>query len=598
MQLVKFRLAAVSVAAFGFVGLSLAGNVPGYVGLYARIPNGQNIELSGSPYASTAGAMGWVADSSLIPSASGTITYGYARGIAASTDPKDPRKEYLSGLGYSDGHGGIYSFGHWNGARIVDSPGSNEQDALMPGANPNDPSTWNIGQATLPTQGDLGQLYLAHNDRKVFFALERGTVAGAYRFEVELNQEHDAPYRPSRSQGDVMVRITGVGATGFNAQLFTWTAHRWVSTPKPQSALSAVTNAGGASSEPWGMLSGAGGWQLGSFAPSQFMEGAIDLGALKTGWSSALSGSSGVYVQFRSGTVGGNNPVDITPIYGIALNHPVAVPYIDRFAQELVLDANNSFDSDGGPVQEITWTIQLKDHRISAKDAATFGINLGAQPYSDFQPMGTGKWTVTTTDPNRLVDIGFTYPDSAPQSVRFAVSLTVKSASGSDTSGEAIVEVWRPAVGIVRVLDAQARTCAYSLTGGVPSSFYTSPLVVTWHAVEGAFCDTGAYAGPAINNYFEVTSQVWSGSGTSGTFVLAPFSQSLLDHVAYLDATQNILGQAENVFEPKHWFFVSWSGGIDPSEDPYVSGYGPSKLAFPTTDPSPQLGFNGTEINL
>jgi hypothetical protein len=142
----------------------------------------------------------WVVDA--LPNA-GTSCLG-ADGIATCVEPN-----------VTGATGGT---GHWNGARIVDGIGGDDQDIFRTGGKENDTTTWNIGAGTVgSSKYDMVQAYLANNQTQLFFGMERrgnngttarlGGAAALVRSGLQLRRRRGEPRRHADHQRHLRVDL-------------------------------------------------------------------------------------------------------------------------------------------------------------------------------------------------------------------------------------------------------------------------------------------------------------------------------------------------------------------------------------------------------
>ena len=243
--------------------------------------------------------------------------------------------------------------GHWNGARIVDGIGGNDQDIFLTGGKEDCPVTgacgkgWNVGPGTVgSSKYDASQMYLANNSTTLYFAMERIGNNGTTAFDFEFNKlsPNAAPincpvtnpptpcYIPNRSDGDVLLtfEMSGSGNTGSAvAHYFTFTCSggcpngSYSEQSLPQGLQVSINDSASTLGEPWGHVDSKGNWVLGSLDRFTFAEAAVPLSALGI-IGPQCGGNRFVEIRTRSSSTDTSDLKDTTPIFNYEFASPSA----------------------------------------------------------------------------------------------------------------------------------------------------------------------------------------------------------------------------------------------------------------------------------
>ena len=232
------------------------------------------------------------------------------------TDP-DPNDNIAIGItpGVSGATGGT---GHWNGVRIVDRVAQADQDIFLTGGKENDTSTWNVGPGSVGSaKYDITQAYLANNQQKLFFGMERRGNNGTTAFDFEFNQAAPvSTYIPTRTIGDVLFTFEMQGSGGSGSAVphyFTWSGSAYVEQTLP-SGVAAMINDAAIDPEPWGYVNDKGNWVLSPDIPRfQFAEATAPLSLLPG--VNACGGSAYTQVRTRSSSTDNSDLKDTTKVF-------------------------------------------------------------------------------------------------------------------------------------------------------------------------------------------------------------------------------------------------------------------------------------------
>lgn len=214
--------------------------------------------------------------------------------------------------------------GHWNGVRIVDGIGGDDQDIFLTGGKENDTTTWNIGPGTVgSSKYDMVQAYLANNQSDIFFGMERrgnnGTTAFDFEFNalapMALSSCPQLPQVPCRSVGDVLFtfEMQGSGSSGSaDPFIFTWNGTEFVE-GTPTGIVSSINNSTTTAGGPWGHVDSHGNWVLGDLDRFTFAEAKAPISLLPG--VNACGGTAYVQVRTRSSSTEKSDLKDTSKIF-------------------------------------------------------------------------------------------------------------------------------------------------------------------------------------------------------------------------------------------------------------------------------------------
>jgi hypothetical protein len=305
------------------------------------------------------GKTDWVADCSATTTST-TLVAGTAQtGLGSVTWP---------GTTVSVQTGATGGFGDWNGVRIVDGLGNQDQDIFCTGGKENDLTTWNVCPASVgSSKFDISETYLANDASNLFFGMERPGNNGTTAFDFEFNQAEPTHgntlsssctlgttlcYVPNRSQGDVLwtFEMTGSGNTGSAVpHFFTFVCTTPTTAGQlcpndtgtfvegtPPSGTVDVINASPTPGGPWGFVNDKGNWVT-STDPTcargsnclqnfEFAEAKVPLSSLPG--VSPCGGRAFVNVRTRSSATSTSDLKDTTPYFLFAFGSPSLGPAV------------------------------------------------------------------------------------------------------------------------------------------------------------------------------------------------------------------------------------------------------------------------------
>ena len=214
--------------------------------------------------------------------------------------------------------------GHWNGVRIVDGIGGNDQDIFIKGGKENDNATWDIAPGTVgSSKYDMVQAYLANNQTQLYFGMERAGNNGTTAFDFEFNQVAPMssascpqdPKIPCRTQGDVLFtfEMQGSGSSGSAVPfVFTWDGSAYVAS-SAAGIFSSINNSTTTKGGPWGHVDSHGNWALGNLDRFTFAEASAPLSLLPG--VNACGGTAYVQVRTRSSSTVTSDLKDTSKIF-------------------------------------------------------------------------------------------------------------------------------------------------------------------------------------------------------------------------------------------------------------------------------------------
>ncbi|HEY1087386.1 MAG TPA: hypothetical protein VGE37_06820, partial [Archangium sp.] len=424
----------------------------------------------------------WVVDA--LPNA-GTSCLG-ADGIATCVEPN-----------VTGATGGT---GHWNGARIVDGIGGDDQDIFRTGGKENDTTTWNIGAGTVgSSKYDMVQAYLANNQTQLFFGMERRGNNGTTAFDFEFNQA--APKSlpgcsqldnvPCRSVGDVLFtfEMQGSGSSGSAVpSVFTWTGSEYGAGPTDAGILSSINNSATTKGGPWGHVDSHGAWVLGDLDRFTFAEAVAPLSLLPG--VNACGGSAYVQVRTRSSSTATSDLKDTSKIFEFTFAGL-------RGSAVLLPSCDPGFSFDAGVVNLDGTSI------TNATCVWTFSDGQTRNACAGFLDAGVGTYaaSVVVTDPNNVdcavdIDAG-TIASRAPLAVSPSMAATCSlsftydaGVSGGANPGSVPV-AWTFTGGTTTPSSSTSRSG--SVTVGAGNVLYTGSITAT-ETRDGLTCTATASA--------------------------------------------------------------------------------------------------------
>jgi hypothetical protein len=324
--------------------------------------------------------------------------------------------------------------GHWHGVRIVDGIAGGDQNIFLTGGKENDTTTWNIGPGTVgSSKYDITQAYLANNDTKLFFGMERRGNNGTTAFDFEFNRlppSASAPLVPTRSVGDVLFtfEMTGSGNTGSaTPHYFVWNGSKYVEQiPAPPSLISSI-NGAETPAAPWGFVNSKGDWELGNLSRFSFAEASVSLADAFPGLDLCNGARAFVQVRTRSSVTETSDLKDTTKIFEFLFGGPDAdvalgTDCLPRFS----FNGTGSKDSSGGTDLTYSWDF-----------VAPAGVTLSGAGVTG--PDQNGAYH--STQSAGAVDVAF---PAGLDSVAISAKLTVTQGTSCTSSKEDSIVVLRP----------------------------------------------------------------------------------------------------------------------------------------------------------
>lgn len=368
----------------------------------------------------SSGALDWVKDCEA--NAGGTNPPGVVTGLVAGTTGASPVCQSTPAT-----FPATCATGHWNGVRIVDGVGGNDQDIFTKGGKEQDLSTWNIAPGTVgSSKYDASQMYLANNQTHVFFGMERIGNNGSTAFDFEFNQLAPvSTYVPNRSNGDVLLtfEMSGSGSSGSaTAHYFTYGSGQYSEvTPLPSGIQTSINNSANTPGEPWGHVNDKGQWVLGNLDRFTFAEAAVPLSLLGFGNGSGCNGNRYVQIRTRSSSTDTSDLKDTTPSFAYSFGGPTAAATLatacatKTFANPngnptFTYNGAGSHDSGGGTSVTYAWSID-----VSPVTATLSGGNVTATATP-------GHYTSTASSGTVTVDLATAGVPAATITVRNTVN--------------------------------------------------------------------------------------------------------------------------------------------------------------------------------
>ncbi len=322
--------------------------------------------------------------------------------------------------------------GHWNGVRIVDGIAGADQDIFTRGGKENDPSTWDINSGTVgSSKYDLVQAYLANNQTRLFFGMERAGNNGTTAFDFEFNQLAPRALAscpqldnvPCRTNGDVLFTFEMQGSGGSGSAtpfVFTWNGSAFVSA-SAAGILSSINNSTTTKGGPWGHVDSHGNWVLGNLDRFIFAEASAPLSLLPG--IDACGGTAYVQVRTRSSSTDTSDLKDTSKVFefnflgltGTASLSPSCNPGFNYNAS--ALDQNGQAIADAG----CAWT---------------FSNGATSTTCSGFLAVSPGTYTgeVTISDPsNAGCDVDVTSGQVAAYGVLLVTPVLVATCNSTFT---------------------------------------------------------------------------------------------------------------------------------------------------------------------
>ncbi|NUP10161.1 MAG: hypothetical protein HOW73_29270 [Polyangiaceae bacterium] len=262
--------------------------------------------------------------------------------------------------------------GHWNGLRIVDGIGQNDQDIFVQGGKENSTATWTIQPSTTGgSKFELTQAYLANNQSNLFFGMERAGNNGTTAFDFEFNQnppisdqcpDNDNPLIPCRTNGDILFtfEMRGSGGSGSAAPfVYTWNGTTYVqSTPTPAGVMSSI-NQVAADAAPWGRVDSHDAWVLADFEKFMLAEATAPI-TLLPGVNSC-GGTAYVQVRTRASATPNSDLKDTSKVFEFQFNSlSGSAELTPSCAQGLDFEAS-ALDANNDPVDGATCTWTFSD---------------------------------------------------------------------------------------------------------------------------------------------------------------------------------------------------------------------------------------------
>ncbi len=243
--------------------------------------------------------------------------------------------------------------GHWYGVRIVDGVDGAEQDIFLNGGKENLTNTWNIGAGSIgSSKYDITQAYLANNNQKLFFGMERRGNNGTTAFDFEFNQLPPInSYFPNRTTNDVLFTFEMQGSGGSGSatpHFFIWDGTKYQEQIPPPSSLVSSINQADIPAAPWGYVDSKGKWVLGNIPRFEFAEASVDLTQTFPNFVPCNT-TAYVQVRTRSSATDTSDLKDTTKIFEFSFGGPQAVPQLaTTCSPQFTYDATSSINSNGG----------------------------------------------------------------------------------------------------------------------------------------------------------------------------------------------------------------------------------------------------------
>ena len=460
----------------------------------------------------TSGTLDWVADclTNTDPSGAGTGTLsgGVATGLEAGVTSASP---VCNGTTVTTN----CAKGHWNGVRIVDGVGGNDQDIFLTGGKENCPfdgdcssnsKGWNVGPGTVgSSKYDASQMYLANNQTTLYFGMERIGNNGTTAFDFEFNKlsPNVAPincpvttpqtpcYVPNRSDGDVLLtfEMSGSGSSGSAvAHYFTFTCSpacphgSYTEQALPNGVVTSINDSTSTLGEPWGHVDGRGNWNLGSLDRFTFAEAAVPLTALGIN-GPQCGGSRFVEIRTRSSATDTSDLKDTTPIFNYSFGSPSAAESLSTAcADPTVNNGNPTFTFNGagsknsaGGITGLTyhWDIKVSPYNVNLSSQTT-GVTLTKTTTGDAN--NPAVWTTGDTSASTatvLADLVSAGVQTASVSVRNTIT---EGVGCSDSTAFQSVNLFL-ALGISASLTP---SCTNSFTFSATATGGNAPYSFSW----------------------------------------------------------------------------------------------------------------------
>ncbi|HLW17845.1 MAG TPA: hypothetical protein VKV69_10860 [Actinomycetota bacterium] len=483
----------------------------------------------------TSGPLDWVKDCKANTDTA-TLTGGVATGLIANTTSASPICATTPAT-----FPATCATGHWNGVRIIDSTGSNDQDIFLKGGKENDISTWTVGPGTVgSSKYDASQMYLANNQTDVYFAMERIGNNGTTAFDFEFNQlpprnpgaTTDCTgtcYFPNRSPGDVLLtpEMSGSGTSGsVIMHYFTWNGSAYIEHALPAGVKASINDSAATPGEPWGHVDSKGNWVLGSLDRFTFAEADVPLTLLGiTG--SACNTTRYVEIRTRSSATDTSDLKDTTPIFTYNFGGPTAKATLGTTCATVTTanphgnptftyDGSGSTNSAGG----ITGLTHAWSINVSPTSVALSGGGVSSTTTA-------GHYTSTQTSGTVTADLN----SAGVGSATITVHDTVNEGGCPSTTGDEVVTVYA-ALGATATLTPHCNNTfdfTSSVSGGLP------PYTRTWTFQKNSLADGSGTWSPASGTFSS-----GDASSVGGTFVAASSGRyRALLHVTDTAGTSN-----------------------------------------------------------
>lgn len=465
------------------LGLCAAGLIGGVAAVTGNIdPFAIEIDSNANLYPSgAAGLVDWVKDS--LPN---TDTPSLVDSIATGIIPNIT--------------GAVGGKGHWNGVRIVDGIAGNDQDIFLTGGKENDVTTWNVGPGSVgSSKYDITQAYLANNNQKLFFGMERRGNNGTTAFDFEFNRlapNPATPLIPTRSVGDVLFtfEMSGSGSSGSaTPHYYRWNGSAFVEQSSMPSLVSSINNTE-IPAAPWGVVNSKGSWVLGTLERFSFAEASVDLAAAFPGLDLCNGAKAFVQVRTRSSSTDTSDLKDTTKIFGFNFGGPEASATLAANCEaQFTYTSAGSKDSSGGSNLSYNWDF-----------TAPAGVTLSGAGLTG--PDANGVYHSTSS--NGTIQV--THPADV-SAATVTAKLTVLQGGSCTSSTETSVNVVRPLNAV--------------------------PTASTGCLAQFTFDGTGSSGGPGFTYTWDFTAP--AGVTLSGTGITGPDANGVY-HAASASGTVNL----------------------------------------------------------
>ncbi|HET7483199.1 MAG TPA: hypothetical protein VFK89_10100 [Actinomycetota bacterium] len=313
--------------------------------------------------------------------------FDWVKDCNANTDAQTLVNSVATGIepGVTGKSGGT---GHWNGVRIVDGIGGNDQDIFLTGGKENDTSTWNVGPGTVgSSKYDATQAYLANNSTNLFFGMERRGNNGTTAFDFEFNQAApSSTYVPTRTVGDVLLtfEMSGSGSSGSaTPHYFRWNGSAYVEGTVPSGTTTSINNNDTTPAAPWGQVDSKGNWTGGNLLRFGFAEAKVPLSALPG--VNACGGHAYTQVRTRSSSTDTSDLKDTTKIFRLDFATPTVT------ASKASASGSNSTVTVSGSVSGIA-SPQYQWQRFNGTSWVNItGATSASYTYSSFETDATAS---------------------------------------------------------------------------------------------------------------------------------------------------------------------------------------------------------------